>query len=265
MSILDLQKMKVEERRISMVTCYDAAFARILEQTKIDCVLVGDSVSMVVHGYDSTLHATPEMMALHVAAVRRGLGPKSTKLLVGDMPFLSYRKELAAAMDCAGLLMRAGAGAVKLEGVWGHESIIEHMVKSGIPVQGHIGLTPQSVHQLGGYRVQGRDEEARADLLQQAKKLEELGCFSLVLECVPSSLAQEISTSLSIPTIGIGAGPYCDGQVLVLHDMLGLGGPFRPKFLKTYFEGEAPVVQAFNNFDAEVKAGSFPSEKESYK
>lgn len=263
MSILDFQKSKVEERRLSMVTCYDAAFARIIAKSNIDSILVGDSVAMVIHGFESTLSATPEMMATHVAAVKRGLG-NSPKLLIGDMPFLSNRKGIAVAMNCVEGLMKAGANAVKIEGVWGHEDIISHIVKSGVPVQGHIGLTPQSIHQLGGYKVQGRGEEQKQDLIKQAKRLQELGCFSIVMECVPTDVAKEITLSLEIPTIGIGAGPYCDGQVLVLQDLLGLNGSFKPKFLKTYLESETLVIEALNKFDNEIKISQFPTQKESY-
>jgi 3-methyl-2-oxobutanoate hydroxymethyltransferase len=264
MSILNFYKSKQEERKLSMVTCYDAAFARVIAQTQVDSILVGDSVAMVVHGHDSTLAADTDLMALHVAAVKRGLGSQAKQLLVGDMPFLSYRGGIYEALKSVDKLMKAGAHAVKLEGVWGHEDVVEHIVKSGVPVQGHIGLTPQSLHQLGGFRVQGKSEEQKIDLIKQAKKLEELGCFSVVLECVPSELAKQITLSIQIPTIGIGAGPYCDGQVLVLHDLLGLNGHFRPKFLKTFLEGEKNVIEALNRFDVEVKNSIFPSEKESY-
>ncbi|NCN26590.1 3-methyl-2-oxobutanoate hydroxymethyltransferase [bacterium] len=264
MSILKLLAMKKEEQPISMVTCYDAWSAKILAKSSVDCVLVGDSVSMVVHGFDSTLSATVDMMSNHVAAVTRGLGASTEKVLVGDMPFMSFRKGKKEAMRAAEQIMRAGAHAVKLEGVWGHEKIISHLVGSGIPVQGHIGLTPQSIHALGGYKVQGRHEDQREDLIKQAEQLEELGCFSVVLECVPKELSRLISSSLNIPTIGIGAGPYCDGQVLVMQDMLGLNGEFKPKFLKTYLEGGQKYLEAFNDFDKEVKAHHFPSDKESY-
>lgn len=259
-----LIQMKQEERAISMVTCYDAWSAKIIEQTSIDCVLVGDSAAMVMHGHSSTLAATVEMMSTHVAAVSRGLGAGSKKLLVGDMPFMSYRKGIRHGIEAAEALMRAGAHTVKLEGVWGHEDVISQIVGSGVPVQGHIGLTPQSIHGLGGYKVQGRGERERAELLKQARKLEELGCSSLFLECVPTSVAKEITLAIGIPTIGIGAGPYCDGQVLVLQDMLGFNGDFKAKFVKHYSHGIETMQNSLNAFDQEVKERSFPTEKESY-
>lgn len=261
MNVLDFRKMKMEARKISMVTCYDAWSAKIIEKSEIDCVLVGDSVSMVVHGHPSTVHATVEMMALHTQAVARGL---SSKFLIGDMPFLSYRKGIAPAMEAAEALMRAGAHAVKLEGVRGHEDVVEQIVKSGIPVMGHVGLTPQSVHQLGGFRVQGRDEETAREIAEQARVLESLGCFAVVLECVPARLADEITRELRIPTIGIGAGVGTDGQVLVLQDLMGLNGEFKPKFVKTYANGENAWLQALNQFHCEVGERSFPGEKETY-
>jgi 3-methyl-2-oxobutanoate hydroxymethyltransferase len=244
-----------------MVTCYDAAFARVLEVSQVDCILVGDSAAMVMHGQPDTLGATVELMAMHTAAVRRGA---PTRFLVGDMPFLSFRKGIPAALDAVGALMRAGAQAVKLEGVRGHEDVITAITGSGVPVMGHLGLTPQSVNALSGFRVQGRSEDDAARILEDAKRLESLGCFSLVLECVPSALAARITRSLSIPTIGIGAGIDCDGQVLVLQDMLGLSTGHRPKFVRSYLDGFERVREAFDRFDADVKQGAFPSASESY-
>jgi 3-methyl-2-oxobutanoate hydroxymethyltransferase len=261
MNILDFQQMKRERRKISMVTCYDYWSARIIEQSEVDCVLVGDSVAMVMHGHPSTLQADPAMMAFHTAAVARGL---QKKFLVADLPFLSYRRGPDSAMEAVGTLMRAGAAAVKLEGVWGHEDVVTRITGSGVPVMGHIGLTPQSIHALGGFRVQGRDEGAARDLVAQARKLEELGCFAVVLECIPSAVASEITAALRIPTIGIGAGPATDGQVLVLQDLLGLNGAFKPKFLKQYLRGDAPILAALNAFHSETTTGRFPTESESY-
>lgn len=261
MNRLDFEKAKRENRKISMITAYDCWTARIVEQSPIDCVLVGDSVSMVVHGHPSTVHATTEMMVAHTAAVARGL---KSKFLVGDMPFLSYRQGIAPALSAVDALMKAGAQAVKLEGVWGHEDVIDQIVRSGVPVMAHIGLTPQSVHQLGGFRVQGREKEAADDLMRQAIRLQELGCFSLVLECLPSALAREITQALRIPTIGIGAGPDVDGQVLVMQDMLGMNQGFKPKFLRRYMNGEQALREAFDGFHASVVDGSFPNLEESY-
>jgi len=244
-----------------MVTCYDYWSAQIIEKTAVDAVLVGDSVSMVVHGFPSTVHADLDMMALHTAAVSRGI---KSKLLISDLPFLSFRRGVSEALHAVERLVKAGAQAVKLEGVWGHEEGVEAIVRSGVPVMGHIGLTPQSVHGLGGFRVQGRDEKTAQDLLRQAERLESLGCFSIVLECVPSALAAAITRSVSVPTIGIGAGPHVDGQVLVLHDLLGMSSDFKPKFLRRFCEGESLLHGALQRYASEVAEGSFPSVEESY-
>ena len=259
-SIYDFGKAKQKKRKISMVTCYDFWSAKIIDESQVDCILVGDSLAMVMHGYDSTLHATTEMMALHASAVCRG----TRKFVVVDMPFLSYRKGISQAIEHVQILMRTGAKAVKLEGVTGHEDIISHIVQSGVPVMGHIGLTPQSIHQIGGFRVQGKSEESAKNLLRDAQKLEELGCFAIVLECVPSHVANDITQKLKIPTIGIGAGVKTDGQVLVLQDLLGMDDKFHPKFLKHYFAGKTHLLSAINQFDIEVKESLFPSKKESY-
>ena len=263
MNVHDFKRMKMEKRKISMVTCYDAWSAKIIESSEADCVLVGDSVSMVVHGYPSTVHATTAMMVAHTQAVARGFGSKP-KFLVGDMPFLSYRRGTREALDCVDQLMKAGASSVKLEGIWGHEEVVHQIVGSGVPVMGHIGLTPQSIHGLGGFKVQGRDEGTARDLVKQALRLQELGCFALVLECVPTNLAQEITQGLDIPTIGIGAGPVTDGQVLVLQDLLGMSPDFKPKFLKQYMDGHGALLGALNLFHKEVAEGRFPSSEQSY-
>jgi 3-methyl-2-oxobutanoate hydroxymethyltransferase len=260
-TVLEFAAAKAEGRRISMVTCYDAALARAIEASAVDCLLVGDSAAMVVHGHPDTLHATVEMMALHTAAVRRGA---PTRFLIGDLPFLSFRRGVPAALDAVAALMRAGAQAVKLEGVRGHEDVIEAITGSGVPVMGHLGLTPQSVHGLGGFRVQGQSDEDARRLFGDARRLEQLGCFALVLECVPAAVAARITAALSIPTIGIGAGSGCDGQVLVLHDLLGLGGDRRPRFVRRYCDGFALVRDAVDRFDADVKQGAYPGATESY-
>jgi 3-methyl-2-oxobutanoate hydroxymethyltransferase len=261
MNVLDFQKMKTEDRKISMVTCYDFSSARAVAASNIDCILVGDSLAMTMHGYPTTLSATVEMMALHTAAVTRGAGKK---FIVSDLPFLSYRKGLGAAMDAVQQLMTAGAHAVKLEGVRGHADIVRQIVDSGVPVMGHLGLTPQSVNLLGGMKVQARDEAAMEILAGQARELEDAGCFALVLECVPSEAARKVTDLLEIPTIGIGAGAHVSGQVLVYQDLLGLNPGFKPKFLRTYANTFEVVRDALDGFDRDVKAKRFPSERESY-
>jgi 3-methyl-2-oxobutanoate hydroxymethyltransferase len=252
---------KQEQRKLSMVTCYDYSFARLLSESPIDGILIGDSAAMVMHGYPSTLSASLDIMCLHTGAVSRGAPGKP---IVADMPFLSYRKGVSEALDTAHVLMKAGAHAVKLEGVEGHEDVIQHMTQSGIPVMGHLGLQPQSIHQYGGYKVQGRGEAAAGRIESDAKRLEELGAFAIVLECIPAPLAARISASLRIPTIGIGAGAGCDGQILVLQDLLGLNIDFQPKFVRHFGNGGQLVKQAIADYDAAVKDGSFPSDRESY-
>jgi 3-methyl-2-oxobutanoate hydroxymethyltransferase len=244
-----------------MVTCYDYTFARLLSKGAIDGILVGDSTAMVMHGHASTLTADVELMRLHTAAVVRGAGGK---FIITDMPFLSFRKGLPAALDSAHVLMSAGAHALKLEGVDGHEDVIQRMTQSGIPVMGHVGLQPQSVHSYGGFRVQGRSDETARAIARQASALEALGAFAVVLECIPANLAQEITEALRIPTIGIGAGAGCDGQILVLQDLLGLNMDFCPKFARPFFDGARSVLDAVANFDEAVKAGTFPVIEESY-
>jgi 3-methyl-2-oxobutanoate hydroxymethyltransferase len=261
MNVLDFQRMKNDGRKISMVTCYDYSSARAVADSKIDCILVGDSLAMVMHGHPSTLSATTAMMALHTAAVARGA---PAKFIVADLPFLSYRKGLKAAMDSVQELMSAGAHAVKLEGVRGHADIVRHIVESGVPVMGHLGLTPQSINMLGGTKVQARTDAAVEILAGQARELEEAGCFALVLECVPSEAARKVTDLLKIPTIGIGAGPSVSGQVLVYQDVLGLNPGFKPKFLRVYADAFEVIRVALDAYDRDVKDGHFPSESESY-
>jgi len=258
-NILDFQAYKNENKKIAMVTCYDACFAKILNDSDVDCLLVGDTVATVLHGYDSTVHATMPMMEMHTKAVAKGA---PNKFIVGDLPFLSYRKSLSEAVTAAGKLIQAGAHAVKLEGAEGNLELISHLVHSGIPVMGHLGLTPQSVYILGGHKVQGKTADAVNTLIKQAKALEEAGCFATVLECVPASTAKKITESIIIPTIGIGAGPMTDGQVLVLHDLLGLDPKFKPKFLKHFSQAYEQTLTAVNQFNEEVKTQLFPCEKE---
>ncbi len=258
-SILDFARAKREERLVVMLAAYDALMARLLAASEADAILVGDSVAMVVHGFPSTIHATVEMMAIHTAAVRRGA---PAAVVIADMPFLSVRQGRDEAVRAAGVLMQAGATAVKIEGVAGHGEIVSHLVESGIPVMGHLGLTPQSVHQLGGFRLQGRTVDDAARLRKDAEALQKLGAFSLVLECVPAALAAEISRALDISVIGIGAGAATDGQVLVLADLLGLDAEFRPRFARRYQEGHAAALEAVNAFVRDVRAARFPAPEE---
>jgi len=241
-----------------VVTAYDAQLARLAAAADVDALLVGDSVAMVVHGYASTVHATTAMMVTHVAAVRRGA---PDILIVADLPFLAVRRGLVAATDAAGDLLRAGANAVKIEGVAGHEDVIAHLIGSGIPVMGHLGVTPQAVHQQG-YRVRGRTRPEAARLRADAKTLQRLGAFALVLECVPAALAATLTRGLAIPTVGIGAGPHTSGQVIVLNDLLGLDPSFRPRFARSYLDGAGLVTAAVAAFARDVRAGGFPSARE---
>ncbi len=245
------------------LTAYDVLFARLVEESGVDLILIGDSLGQVVLGYPTTIPVTLDEMIHHGKAVRRG-APGS--FLVLDMPFLTYQVSTEDAMRNAGrVLKETGVEAVKLEGAGAALcQTVETMVRAGIPVMGHIGLTPQSVHALGGYRVQGREEAAAERLRHQARALEEAGCFSLVLELVPAELAREISTDLTIPTIGIGAGPHCDGQVLVLHDALGLNAGFRPKFLKRFGNLDEEVRSALGSYASEVRSGTYPGPEHSF-
>lgn len=252
---------KAEGRRLVMVTAYDAWSARLVADLPVDCLLVGDSVMMVVHGEADTLGATPEIMALHTRAVARGA---PGKFIVADMPFLSARRGRGPALEAAALLLRAGAQAVKVEGVRGHAEVIAHLVQSGIPVVGHLGLTPQSVHTLGGYRLQGRSEAEAARLREDAAALEAAGACALVLECIPAPLARELTAAAGLPTIGIGAGPDCDGQVLVLHDLLGFNPGFRPRFVRPFADGAALVRRGVGQFATAVRRGTFPAARESF-
>jgi 3-methyl-2-oxobutanoate hydroxymethyltransferase len=260
-TVLDFAAMKGSDRRISMVTCYDFWSARLLNRSDVDCLLVGDSLAMVMHGFDSTVYADVDLMALHTRAVTRGA---PDKFIVSDMPFLSMRKGLERAMDAVQSLMQSGAHAVKIEGEAGQLDLISHIVESGVPVMGHLGLTPQAVHGFGGHRVQARDEAAARNLVESARRLADAGCFALVLECVPASVARCVSQAIPIPTIGIGAGRYTDGQVLVLQDLLGTNPDFKPRFLRHYADGFTTISEAVNSFHAEVQSGEFPSRQESY-
>ena len=262
MKVQDFSKKKSEGVPISMVTCYDSWSAALIADTDIDCVLVGDSLAMVIYGYETTLPASIDTMAAHTAAVRRGM---PEKFLIGDLPFLSYRKGLEIAVENVQKLMTAGANAVKLEGAEGNIELIRHLVESGVPVMGHLGLTPQSVHQLGGFKVQARGEESATRLVEHALELQRAGCFSLVLEAVPAEVGAEVTKALEIPTIGIGAGPEVDGQVLVLQDLLGVNTAFRPKFVRTWMDGSTLIRDALQAYHRDVTSRVFPNGEESYR
>ena len=253
MTTLDFTSYKNEGKKISMVTCYDSTFAKIIDKTNIDTILIGDSCSMVMHGESTTLPATIDWMVEHTRSVRNG----TSKFILADMPFLSTRKGFEYATDCAGRLLQAGANAVKIEGVFGQEEILRHLVLSGIPVMAHLGLTPQFYQAFGGHKMQGKTEEAAAKIKEEALKAQSLGCFAVLLECIPSAVASDITKSLDVATIGIGAGKDCTGQVLVLQDMLGMSG-FKPKFVKQYLQGLDLISGALNQYAAEVSDNSFP-------
>ena len=261
-TINDLKEMKANGEKVPMITAYDYTSALIVDRAGMPVILVGDTLGQVVLGYDSTLPVTMDEMLHHVRPVARGA---KRALIVGDMPFMSYQTDVKDAMRNAGrFLQEGGAQAVKLEGGVHMAPTVRRMVESGIPVMGHIGLTPQSVNQLGGYRVQGKSLKSAVRLMEDARALEDAGAFSLVLECVPASLASLITERLSIPTIGIGAGAGCDGQVQVFHDMLGLFTDFVPRHAKRYANLGEAIAEAVAAFMAEVKDGSFPSHKHSY-
>jgi 3-methyl-2-oxobutanoate hydroxymethyltransferase len=257
MKIHEFKRKKQEQHKITMVTCYDYPSARTVAESDIHCVLVGDSVAMAIHGHHHTIMATVDMMVLHTEAVARGLG---AQFLVTDLPFLSHKISLQHTMLDVQRIMQAGAHAIKIEGADAETcSTITHLVNAGVPTMGHIGLTPQSIHQLGGYRIQGKDQEQAHQLLEQAQKLEEAGCFALVIECVPQELAKLITRALTIPTIGIGAGSDTDGQVLVWHDLLGLQDSFNPKFVKRFAHGKTFLLEALNAYANEVTKEQFPT------
>lgn len=267
MKINDFKNFKTATKqstiqKICILTCYDYPSARIIADSNVDCVLVGDSLAMVVHGHESTITATMDMMVLHTQAVARGI---KNQLIISDLPFLSYRASLADTVCCVQKLMHAGAEAIKLEG--GDDDIchtVKHLTQSGIPIMGHLGLTPQSICQLGAYKVQGKEQEQAARILHQALALEAAGCFAIVLECVPSALAAEITKALNIPTIGIGASNVTDGQVLVWHDMLGLYGQNKLRFVKQFMHGQGLALNAVNAYADEVHHVTFPEKEHAY-
>jgi len=261
-TILDIQKMKAEGEKITVLTCYDFPTARILDSCGIDVMLVGDSAGVVFSGHENTLPVTVDDMVYHTRAVMRA-EPKA--LVIADMPFLSYQVDPGDARRNAGRLIKdGGAAAVKLEGGEHTAATVRAIVDMDIPVMAHIGLTPQSIHRMGGYRVQGKSDEQAEKILADAVAVEAAGAFAVVLEGIPQKLARRITGELTIPTIGIGAGPHCDGQVLVIHDILGLCDKYSPKFVKRYADIKPFIADAVNRYISEVKGGEFPTEAHSF-
>jgi 3-methyl-2-oxobutanoate hydroxymethyltransferase len=260
-TILDLHKLRRQGKKITMVTAYDATFAHIVEEAGIDVMLVGDSLGVVVQGKENTLSVTMEEMLYHTRMVASAA---KNSLVIADMPFLSYQGNIDDAVQNAGRFLQSGASAVKLEGSMVVLDRIGAMVEYGIPVMAHVGMTPQSLHQLGGYRVQAKSRSDVARLIEDAKAVEAAGAFAVVLEAITAEAAKEVTAAVSIPTIGIGAGAACDGQVLVLYDLLGLFDAFVPKFVKQYAHLKIDSINALRQFKQDVEAGTFPSGKESY-
>ena len=256
-----LQRMKSQGRKINAVTCYDATFARLVDSAHMDVVLVGDSLGNVIQGQDSTIPVTLDHMIYHARAVARGL---QYAHLVVDMPFMSYHGPEVALPNAARLMAEGGAHAVKLEGGRECAEVINRLVQCGIPVMGHVGLTPQSVHAMGGHRVQGKHDKEQERIIADAEAVEAAGAYAIVLEGIPHNLAATISQRLAIPTIGIGAGPDCDGQILVLYDMLGLNPDFQPKFVKHFAPLGQMAKDALEQYAAQVQSGAFPTLAESY-
>ncbi len=262
-TINEIIAKKAEGRKIVMLTAYDYPFARLADEAGMDALLVGDSLAMVVQGLDTTLPVTMDEMIYHTRMVSRGA---ENAMVIGDMPYMSYQVSVEEAVRNAGRFIKeGGAQAIKMEGGSEVCDRIAAMVRSEIPVMAHIGLTPQAIHRMGGYKVQGKDDEARKKLMEEAKAVEDAGAFTLVLEAIPMDLAKEITESISIPTIGIGAGPHCDGQILVLHDVIGLFDRFVPKFVKRYAELKDDAVIAIKKYREEVESGQFPTEDQSFK
>lgn len=261
MTVPEFQRRKRDGKKIVVVTAYDALFTRIIEEAGIETILVGDSLGVVVQGKKDTLSVTMEDMLYHTKLVA---GAAQRAFIIADMPFLSYQVSVEDAVRNAGRLLQAGAVAVKLEGGEAVRDQVEAMTRFGIPVMGHLGMTPQSVNRYGGYKVQAKERETADALISDAKALEAAGVFAMVLEAIPAGLAKNVTQSVSIPTIGIGAGPDCDGQVLVLYDLLGLFDQFVPKFVKPYAHLKADALQALRRYHEEVEHGKFPSDTESY-
>ena len=255
-------KMKQQNEKISMLTAYDYTMASIVDSAGIDVILVGDSASNVMAGYDTTVPMTLDHMIYHTSCVVRGV---ERALVIADLPFMSYQVTAKEALISAGRMMKeAGAHAVKLEGGKSIAKTVKRIVDAGIPVMGHLGLTPQSIYKFGTYKVRAKEEQEAEQLLEDAKRLEKAGVFSIVLEKIPSPLAEKVTSELSIPTIGIGAGPHCDGQVLVTHDMLGLNKDFSPRFLRRYADLHSEMSEAVSHYISDVKEGDFPNENERY-
>jgi len=261
MTILEFQRAKRDKTKLIVVTAYDALFTRIVEQAGIKTILVGDSLGVVVQGKPNTLSVTMDEMLYHTGLVA---GAAKQALVIGDMPFMSYQATSEEAVRNAGRFLQAGAAAVKLEGGGAMVERVKAITAVGIPVIGHLGMTPQSVHALGGYKVQGRGKDQAARLLADAQGLEAAGACGIVLEAIPALLAKSITESIAIPTVGIGAGPHCDGQVLVLYDLLGLFDEFVPKFVKPYAHLKADALQALIRYQEEVEQGKYPADSESY-
>jgi 3-methyl-2-oxobutanoate hydroxymethyltransferase len=262
-TVNDFSRKKSGKEKISMITAYDFPFAMICDEAGIDAILVGDSLGMVVQGLDTTLPVTMDEMIYHTRMVSRAA---SNAMVIGDMPFMSYQTGKEDAVRNAGrFLKETGASAIKLEGGSEVEEHIRAMTRADIPVMAHIGLTPQAIHRLGGYKVQGRTDNAANRLVREAHAVEDAGAFALILEAIPMDLAKRITEEISIPTIGIGAGPYCDGQVLVLHDVLGLFERFVPKFVKRYANLRKEALKAIRTYKDEVEKGIFPGEEQSFK
>lgn len=257
----NFKKMKREGQKLTVVTSYDYWSARILSDTNINGILIGDCGAMVMHGEQDTINCDTELIALHTRAVKKGA---PNKFLIAAMPFMANRKGMRHAMDNVEMLMKAGANAVKIEGLDGNEELIAHLSESGIPVIGHIGLTPSHHNMVGGFKPQGKTVEAEVKLVNDAKKLEELGCISIVVEAVPPHVGEAIRDAVEIPTVGVGAGIHMDGQALVLQDMLGMCVDFKPKFVRTYMYGADLMKDAVNAFVEDVHAEAFPSLKETY-
>ena len=261
MTIPEFQRYKHDKRKLIIVTAYDALFTRIVEQAGIEAILVGDSLGVVVQGKANTLSVTMDDMLYHTKLVA---GAAQRALVISDMPFMSYQASSEDALRNAGRFLQAGAQAIKLEGGGVVVDRVAAMTSIGIPVMGHLGMTPQSVHRYGGYKVQGKESDHALVLLNDAKALEAAGAFAIVLEAIPAELAKTITEQLTIPTIGIGAGPHCDGQILVLYDLLGLFDNFVPKFVKPYAHLKADALQALRRYKEEVEQGKFPGDSESY-
>ena len=260
-TVATLKKMKQAGEKFTCLTAYDASFAQLLEAAGVDVLLVGDSLGMVIQGQESTLPVSVNDMIYHTQAVKRG---SRSAMVMTDMPFMSYRSETQALESAGRMLKEGGAHIVKLEGGAAFIPVVEQLTRHGIPVCGHLGLLPQSVNKMGGYKVQGMDAQSAKSIVDDAKALEQAGCDIMLLECVPMQLAKQVTESLSIPVIGIGAGPFCDGQVLVLHDMLGITPGKRPRFTHDFLNDSGSVTAAIEAYVKAVKSGAFPQEQHSY-